>query len=63
MWSWVLHRITGIAIFFFLLVHVLDTRADEAAAYEAEAAAARAASVAAAAAKAARDAPAAAPAA
>jgi len=25
MWSWVLHRITGIAIFFFLLVHVLDT--------------------------------------
>lgn len=25
MWSWVAHRITGIAIFFFLLVHVLDT--------------------------------------
>ena len=25
MWSWVLHRITGAAIFFFLLVHVLDT--------------------------------------
>ena len=25
MWSWVLHRITGIAIFSFLLVHVLDT--------------------------------------
>jgi succinate dehydrogenase / fumarate reductase cytochrome b subunit len=25
MWSWVLHRITGLAIFFFLLVHVLDT--------------------------------------
>ncbi|WP_344737179.1 succinate dehydrogenase, cytochrome b556 subunit [Microbacterium awajiense] len=25
MWSWVLHRITGIGIFFFLLVHVLDT--------------------------------------
>lgn len=25
MWSWVLHRITGVAIFFFLLVHVLDT--------------------------------------
>lgn len=24
-WSWVLHRITGIAIFFFLLVHTLDT--------------------------------------
>ena len=24
MWSWVLHRITGVAIFFFLLVHVLD---------------------------------------
>lgn len=45
------------------LVHVLDTRADEAAAYEAEAAAARAASVAAAATKATREAPAAAPAA
>src|SRR5690606_35551204 len=25
MWSWVLHRITGAAIFFFLLVHILDT--------------------------------------
>lgn len=25
MWSWVLHRITGVAIFFFLLVHVLDS--------------------------------------
>ena len=25
MWSWVLHRITGVSIFFFLLVHVLDT--------------------------------------
>src|SRR5690625_7693742 len=25
MWSWVFHRITGVAIFFFLLVHVLDT--------------------------------------
>lgn len=25
MWSWVLHRITGVGIFFFLLVHVLDT--------------------------------------
>ena len=25
MWSWVLHRLTGVAIFFFLLVHVLDT--------------------------------------
>ncbi|MCC3291944.1 MULTISPECIES: succinate dehydrogenase, cytochrome b556 subunit [unclassified Arthrobacter] len=24
-WSWVVHRITGVAIFFFLLVHVLDT--------------------------------------
>ena len=24
-WSWVLHRITGVAIFFFLLVHILDT--------------------------------------
>jgi succinate dehydrogenase / fumarate reductase cytochrome b subunit len=25
MWSWVLHRISGATIFFFLLVHVLDT--------------------------------------
>jgi succinate dehydrogenase / fumarate reductase, cytochrome b subunit len=25
MWSWVLHRIKGVAIFFFLLVHILDT--------------------------------------
>ncbi|MGO2654548.1 MULTISPECIES: succinate dehydrogenase, cytochrome b556 subunit [unclassified Pseudoclavibacter] len=25
MWSWVFHRITGVAIFFFLLVHILDT--------------------------------------
>ncbi|MCW2132521.1 MULTISPECIES: succinate dehydrogenase, cytochrome b556 subunit [Arthrobacter] len=25
MWSWVGHRVTGVAIFFFLLVHVLDT--------------------------------------
>ena len=25
MWSWMLHRITGVAIFFFLLVHILDT--------------------------------------
>lgn len=25
MWSWVLHRVSGVAIFFFLLVHVLDT--------------------------------------
>jgi len=25
MWSWVLHRITGVGIFFFLLVHILDT--------------------------------------
>ncbi len=25
MWSWMLHRITGVAIFFFLLVHTLDT--------------------------------------
>lgn len=24
-WSWVGHRITGVVIFFFLLVHVLDT--------------------------------------
>lgn len=25
MWSWVLHRVTGVAIYFFLLVHILDT--------------------------------------
>ncbi|BBY17340.1 succinate dehydrogenase, cytochrome b556 subunit [Mycolicibacterium litorale] len=25
MWSWVLHRISGAAIFFFLFVHVVDT--------------------------------------
>lgn len=25
MWAWVAHRISGVAIFFFLLVHVLDT--------------------------------------
>lgn len=25
MWSWVLHRVTGVGIFFFLLVHILDT--------------------------------------
>ena len=25
MWSWVLQRITGVTIFFFLFVHVLDT--------------------------------------
>ncbi|MEU2032201.1 succinate dehydrogenase, cytochrome b556 subunit [Nocardia amamiensis] len=25
MWSWALHRITGVTIFFFLFVHVLDT--------------------------------------
>ncbi len=25
MWSWVLHRISGVGIFFFLLVHILDT--------------------------------------
>jgi succinate dehydrogenase / fumarate reductase cytochrome b subunit len=24
MWSWVLHRITGATIFFFLFIHVLD---------------------------------------
>ena len=24
MWSWALQRITGVAVFFFLLVHVLD---------------------------------------
>lgn len=25
MWSWVAHRITGVAVFLFLLVHVTDT--------------------------------------
>ena len=25
MWSWVAHRVTGVGILFFLLVHVLDT--------------------------------------
>jgi len=25
MWSWVLHRITGVGLYFFLLVHILDT--------------------------------------
>lgn len=25
MWSWVAHRITGVSVFFFLFVHVLDT--------------------------------------
>lgn len=25
MWSWVVHRITGVLVFFFLFVHVLDT--------------------------------------
>ena len=25
MWSWVIHQITGVALYFFLLVHVLDT--------------------------------------
>jgi len=25
MWSWVLHRVTGATVFFFLFVHVLDT--------------------------------------
>jgi len=25
MWSWVIHRISGVGIFFFLLVHILDT--------------------------------------
>ncbi|MGH3384116.1 MAG: succinate dehydrogenase, cytochrome b556 subunit [Nocardioidaceae bacterium] len=25
MWSWVAHRITGVLIFFFLFVHVIDT--------------------------------------
>ena len=25
MWTWVLHRVTGVSVFFFLYVHVLDT--------------------------------------
>ena len=25
MWTWVAHRITGVAIFFFLFAHVIDT--------------------------------------
>ena len=25
MWSWVAHRITGVSVFLFLFVHVLDT--------------------------------------
>ncbi|MCS7187239.1 MAG: succinate dehydrogenase, cytochrome b556 subunit [Armatimonadota bacterium] len=25
MWAWLLHRVTGVGIFFFLLVHVVDT--------------------------------------
>lgn len=25
MWTWVLHRITGVLVFFFLFVHVIDT--------------------------------------
>jgi succinate dehydrogenase / fumarate reductase cytochrome b subunit len=25
MWSWVLHRITGVTLFFFLFAHVVDT--------------------------------------
>ncbi|CAN5136991.1 succinate dehydrogenase, cytochrome b556 subunit [soil metagenome] len=25
MWSWVAHRITGVSVFFFLFVHVIDT--------------------------------------
>ena len=25
MWSWVLHRITGVSLFFFLFAHVVDT--------------------------------------
>ena len=25
MWSWVLHRVTGVLTFFFLFAHVLDT--------------------------------------
>jgi succinate dehydrogenase / fumarate reductase cytochrome b subunit len=25
MWMWLVHRTTGVAIFFFLLIHILDT--------------------------------------
>ncbi len=25
MWMWVVHRTTGVAIFFFLVIHVIDT--------------------------------------
>jgi succinate dehydrogenase / fumarate reductase cytochrome b subunit len=25
MWTWVLHRVTGVTVFFFLFVHVIDT--------------------------------------
>ena len=25
MWSWVLHRVTGVTLFFFLFAHVIDT--------------------------------------
>jgi succinate dehydrogenase / fumarate reductase cytochrome b subunit len=25
MWSWVLHRVTGVTLFFFLFAHVVDT--------------------------------------
>jgi succinate dehydrogenase / fumarate reductase cytochrome b subunit len=25
MWSWILHRVTGVGIFFFLLAHIVDT--------------------------------------
>jgi succinate dehydrogenase / fumarate reductase cytochrome b subunit len=25
MWTWVLHRITGVSLFFFLFAHVIDT--------------------------------------
>ena len=25
MWMWIVHRTTGVAVFFFLLIHVLDT--------------------------------------
>ena len=28
MWSWVAHRVTGVLIFFFLFVHVIDTALD-----------------------------------
>ena len=25
MWSWLLHRVTGVGVLIFLLIHILDT--------------------------------------